>query len=100
MLKRNEWYNEFTAKMDRSQLSKKVAWTEVYNTEEDIINDLMIIDYNQNPVYISRQHFYRGYEYIHSFARRVQSGKDLTPAQMKQAKRLAVEIRKAALLNA
>lgn len=94
MLRRNEWYDLFTAKMSRKQLTGKVTWKDVYDTEQDIINDLLMIDYDENP-----RLFYSGYEYIHSFARRVQGGKELTPAQMRQAKRLAVEIRKAALLN-
>jgi argonaute-like protein implicated in RNA metabolism and viral defense len=95
MLRRNYWYDLFTTKMNRKQLHGKVTWKDVYNTEEDIINDLMVIDYEEKNVMF----FDSGYEYIHSFARRVQGGKELTPAQMRQAKRLAVEIRKAALLN-
>lgn len=42
---------------------------------------------------------YKGYEYIHSFAKRVQDGKELSDAQMRQAKRIASEIKKAWLIR-
>ena len=38
---------------------------------------------------------FKGYEYIYSFASRVQCGGELSAKQMTQCKRLAAEIRKA-----
>ena len=69
--------------------------------QADLIDDLRVIhvpDRNEwcNAAYM----LYRGYGYIHSFARRVQMGMDLTEAQMRQAKRLAKEIKKAAAVAA
>lgn len=74
---------------------KQLKWTDVYNSEQEIINDLKEV-YIPNKkeeaalVYIP---FYKGYEYIHSFAKQVQNGKTLTEKQIVQCKRMALNIK-------
>lgn len=74
---------------------KKIKWTEIYKSKTEILEDLkeIHIPSNGEMLYISR--LYKGYEYIHSFARQIQSGKSLTEKQLTQCKRLALEIKKA-----
>lgn len=72
---------------------KSVKWTEVFETETDIVEALKQIPYDVNMMYVSFPCTYRGYEYIHSFARTVQNGNSLSEAQMKQAKRIATQIK-------
>ena len=70
-----------------------VKWNEVYENEDDLVNAIREIAIPTNrvaPIYT-----FKGYEYIFSFAQRLQDGKELTEAQLRQAKRLAVEIKKA-----
>lgn len=85
-------------KFKRIKINKgKVTWKDCYKAESEIIADLMTVKYDAN-IYVGVTPYYTGYNYIHSFAKRVQSGIELTEKQMKQAKRLAPEIRKAALV--
>jgi hypothetical protein len=74
----------------------RIPWSKVYSPEEEIVADLKAVHIPEDGDWFGINPLYKGYEYIHSFAERVQSGRELSPAQMKQAKRLAVEIRKAA----
>lgn len=79
---------------ERKRLAgKKVKWDEIYSTEAEIISVLekIYIPKNRKAPYGT----FKGYEYIYSFAYFVQNGKTLSEAQMKQAKRLATEIKKA-----
>ena len=83
---------------------KKVKWTDVYSSEQAIIDAL-------NTIYIPKSktapmYTFKGYEYIYSFADRVQKCwtlnekyNALSEKQMKQAKRLALEIKKAAAIR-
>ena len=74
---------------------ESTKWTDIYNSEDEIIADLKIIHIpGKNEQIFSFAPLYAGYEYIHSFAKQVQSGKELTEKQMKQCKRLALEIKK------
>ena len=73
----------------------KVKWTDVYSSESEIINDLLRIHIPRISEWCGIT-FYKGYEYIHSFAKQVQSGKVLSEKQLIQCKRLALEIKKAA----
>ncbi len=80
---------------------KKITWNEVYDSEDAILEDLMIVHVPTRAEFTGAvSQLYRGYEYIHSFARTVQSGRSLSEAQMRQAKRLAREIKKAAAVAA
>lgn len=74
-----------------------IAWNTVYNTEEDIINDLanIYVPANRQPF----TKLFNGYEYIFSFATYVQKGWTLSEKQMRQCKRLAAEIRKAYIVS-
>lgn len=86
---------EMNTSFERTKLmkGKSVKWTEVFETETDIVEALKQIPYDVNMMYVSFPCTYRGYEYIHSFARIVQNGNELSEAQMKQAKRIATQIK-------
>ena len=77
---------------------KVVKWTDVFETEEAIIEALKRVEIpaNGEPPFVGFSPLYKGYEYVHSFAKRVQAGSELTEKQMIMAKRIALEIRKAA----
>ena len=77
---------------------KKVKWTDIYSSEDEIIEDLKKVEIpvNEEPPFAGMTPMFKGYQYIYSFSKRLQGGKELTPNQMKQAKRLALEIKKAA----
>ena len=72
---------------------ESVNWESVFKTEEELINAL-------KGVYIPKKrtappYTFIGYQFIYSFAYYVQQDWTLSEKQMKQAKRLAVEIKKA-----
>jgi hypothetical protein len=72
-----------------------VKWTEIYNNEQEIIEDLKQIHIPSNTELSYIGTLYNGYEFIHSFAKLVQLGKSLKDKQIVQCKRLALEIKKA-----
>lgn len=74
---------------------KQVAWTDVYSSEEELLADLtkVYIPKGRGPM----GHCFQGYEFIYSFAYYTQKGWALSAKQMTQAKRLALEIKKAAI---
>lgn len=78
------------------RLGESVAWEDVYDSEQEMIDDL-------KKVYIPKDRVapnstFIGYEYIYSFAYYVQKGWTLSEKQMKQCKRLAKEIKKASAI--
>lgn len=86
---------ELDAKYNKNLL--KVEWNLIYKDELEILEDLKkikipICGFPPTGTYV-------GYEYIHSFAKQVQGGKHLSEKQMKQCKRLALEIKKAATIS-
>lgn len=90
-----------TRKIDfeyQSQI-KTVKWTEIYNSESEILEDLKVIHIPNKEESHRIYTLYKGYEFIHSFAKQVQNGKSLTEKQMIQCKRLALEIKKAASIK-
>lgn len=80
----------------RKVMRGSIQWTDVYATEEDLIKALKSIIIPSNDYEISG--LYAGYEYIHSFVRTLQK-RDLSPKQLTQAKRLALQIRTAELIS-
>ncbi len=72
-----------------------VKWNEIYTSEEEIINELKQIHIPEKNEWFGINPLYKGYEYIHSFAKQVQNGRTLTDKQTTQCKRLATEIKKA-----
>ena len=79
---------------------KKEKWTDFFDSEEDIVKSLMNIKiFDESKIMCGMTPAYTGYIYIHSFAQRVQSGKELTKPQLTQAKRIAKQIRRAELFN-
>lgn len=91
---------DFDAIVEIMRLNGSVKWTRFFDSEEDIIlalSQIPIIDeYN---LFHGSIPAYSGYKYIHSFAKTIQSGNKLSAAQMRQAKRLAAEIKKAYLIR-
>ena len=79
---------------------RHIKWTEFYKDEAELVADLrtVVIPEDDFPPHVGLCPLYTGYEYIHSFARRVQGGRELTEKQMTMAKRIAAEIKKAALI--
>lgn len=77
--------------------TKKVKWTDIYSSEDELINDLKKVEIpaSGQPPFAGMTPMFRGYQYIFSFAKRLQDGRELTPKQMAQAKRIALEIKKA-----
>lgn len=76
---------------------KQVKWNDVFSSEEELVEALANVFIPKGriaPIYT-----FRGYEYIYSFAYYVQKGWTLSEKQMKQAKRLALEIKKAAAIK-
>lgn len=71
-----------------------VKWNDIYNSEDEMVEDLKNIHVPVNNEF-PLVHLYGGYEYIHSFAKQVQNGKILSEKQIRQCKRLALEIKKA-----
>lgn len=72
---------------------RSVKWTEVFKDENELIESLKGVAVPSTREAPSCT--FKGYEYIFSFAERLQEGKDLTEKQIAQAKRLALEIKKA-----
>ena len=72
-----------------------VSWNTVYNSESEIMEDLKQIHIPDKNEPLAVYRLYKGYEYIHSFAKQIQNGKTLSEKQIRQCKRLALEIKKA-----
>ena len=75
--------NEITGKLN-NQYSGSIKWTDIYDSEEELVNDLLHITIRKiypNPT--------QGYEYLSSFQNRLKAGNSLTDKQMTMLKRLA-----------
>lgn len=91
---------EFDGDVERKRMTGGVKWTNFFKNEEAIVSALKEIPIKDHmEIYMGTSVAYKGYEYIHSFAKRVQGGKELSDAQMRQAKRIASEIKKAWLIR-
>lgn len=64
------------------------SWTVFYDTEEELIADMMKAITDQAPYY----QIVRGYEYVRSFQKYYEKYGQLTEKQMIQLKRLAYSI--------
>lgn len=74
--------------------NKKYKWTDVYSSEEEMLVDLKEVDIDIGEYMVNWLYpVYKGYEFIHSFARQLQAGKVLSPKQITQCKRLATQIK-------
>lgn len=83
--------NEIT-KVDRTKaLNSKVPYTEYFNTEEELIETLKLII----PEKVG-QHI-KGFGFVRGFAKTVRDGKELSPKQLTQCKRVASQIKTAFL---
>lgn len=73
-----------------------MKWNEIYENEEQLIKDLkdIVIPTGNYNLTCWEQKF-KGYLYIETFVKTLQSGKQLSNSQLVQAKRLASEIKKA-----
>ena len=68
------WYNGI----------KKYKWNDVYSNEEELIFDLLRIDFSKYKP--------NGYMYLMSFQQQIKNGKTLTEKQMTQLKRNAKSV--------
>lgn len=71
-------------------LPKSVSWSEIYDTEEELIQDMF-----HEKVKVDNCFYYelcKGYEFIKSFRKYYKKNGYLTEKQMTQLKRLAFEI--------
>lgn len=64
---------------------QKVSWNELYDTEQEMINDMCRIDYTKYYIHS----MLRGYEYLGSFKKYYLKNGFLTSKQIVQLKRLA-----------
>lgn len=65
---------------------RTVKWSEMFESETDLVEMLKLVDFD------TYQKSYKGYEYVRGFLRTLDSGKELSKAQMTQLKRNAKEI--------
>lgn len=68
---------------------KTVNWNKLYESEQDLINDLIKIDIDKIKYYYELP---KGYEYIKSFRNYYLKNNTLSEAQIKQLKRIAEPI--------
>ncbi len=67
-------------------------WTDFYNTEQELLDDMMLTLSNENTAYYYQ--LVKGYVYIDSFKKYYQKNGRLTEKQMTQLKRLAGNVYK------
>lgn len=67
-------------------------WTDLYNNEQELIDDMMLTYTDENTVYYYK--LCKGYVYLNSFKKYYQKNGCLTEKQMTQLKRLAKEVHK------
>ena len=69
-----------------------MKWTELYKTEQELIDDMMLTLSDDRTAYYHQ--LVKGYQYIESFKKYYQKHGRLTDKQMTQLKRLASEVYK------
>ena len=91
-LKNLEEIENKITEVDRTKvLNSKVPYTEYFDTEEEMIETLKLIIPEKVGKHI------QGFAYIQGFARTVREGKELSPKQLTQSKRIASQIKLAYL---
>lgn len=78
---------------------RKTKWKEFYSNEAELIADIEKVVVPDKCHISNIVNLYSGYIFIHSFAANIQAGKTLTTKQLTQAKRLALQIKKAAAVS-
>lgn len=68
----------------------RVKWTELYDSEEELLNDMMRTCSDPNTAYHWK--LVKGYGYIDSFKKHYAKNGKLTDKQMTQLKRMAKEV--------
>lgn len=71
-------------------MKTSVKWTDLYSSEEELINDMLLTKSNVKEYPYCQ--IVKGYEFIESFKRYYAKNHELTEKQMVQLKRLAKEI--------
>lgn len=84
------------SKIDAQYGINGTKWNDVYSSEQELLDDLKNIYIPKNKT--APVGTFKGYEYIYSFAYYVQKGWELSDKQIRQAKRLAKEIKKASMI--
>lgn len=83
--------------MGAHQRGESIPWNHYFKSEAELLATLKSLDLNKLHCLV-RYRVIQGYEYIISFARQLQNGKELSEKQIVQCKRLSVQIYKASLL--
>lgn len=68
---------------------RETAWNELYNSIDDLINDLKGININSNKF-----QWIKGQDYIKSFQKQIIAGKTLSEKQIEMLKRISKQIAK------
>lgn len=71
-------------------ITKALKWTDIYDNEEELINDLKSIKIYYNIC--NNTQITKGYNYLLSFQKQLSQGKKLSDKQVTQLKRLAWSI--------
>lgn len=89
---------EVTAlQMDAHQSGEIIPWNHYFKSEDELLAALKSLDINKLHC-LAKYRVIMGHEYIISFTRQLQNGKELSEKQIVQCKRLSVQIYKASLL--
>jgi hypothetical protein len=70
-----------------------------YNSIDEMLYELKHVYVPKNNEEIQIVGIYKGFNYIHGFAKQLRQGKNLSEKQITQCKKLAVEIKKAYLIR-
>ena len=87
-----EMCNLMCGEPEKEVKTMSTKWTDIYNSEEELLQDMLKTKSNPNTTYYHQ--LVKGYEYIESFKAYYQKYGHLTEKQMIQLKRLAPEIHK------
>lgn len=77
---------------ERIRLTRRSTWTDFYETEEELLQDMLLTVSDEKNAYYYQ--LVKGYDYIESFKRYFRKNGRLTEKQMTQLKRLAGEVYK------
>ena len=62
-------------------------WNELFEDEQDLLSSLQTMDIN-----VAEKKQYKGIQYLRSFHRQLEHGRELSKAQMTALKRIAAEV--------
>jgi len=72
--------------------NRQYKWDEMFKDEDEMIDSLSQIDVHKFHE-LCNKYICNGYQYITTMVRTVNSGRELSPAQVRQLKRLAKQVK-------